>query len=72
MIHAQTMNLFILEVDASNGAFVRALSQMGDNWQPYCFSLTQILSNGINYQIHEKELLIILDSLSTLDLKGCL
>ena len=50
------MNLFILEVDAFNGAFVRVLSQMGDNRQPYHFSLTKILSSGINFEIHEKEL----------------
>ena len=64
LIHANQDKPFILEVDASDFAFGSVLSQPKENGllYPVVFHSQKFEAAEINYEIHDKELLAIVDS----------
>ena len=62
MVYPQ--NPFIIEPDASDFAFGSILSKQGDDEKlhPMVFHLRKFDIAEINYEIHDKELLAIVDS----------
>ncbi|MCO5585599.1 hypothetical protein L7F22_039534 [Adiantum nelumboides] len=67
LIHADPTKPFILETDASDFALGAILSQVGDDGRahPVAFHSRKFLATEINYEIHDKELLAIIDSFET-------
>ena len=64
LVHVDPKKRFILEVDASDFALGSVLSQIGDDGQlhPVAFHSRKFEAAEINYEIHDKELLAIVDS----------
>ena len=64
LAHVDSEKPFIIEADASNFALGSILSQQGDNEKlhPVAFHSHKFDAAEINYEIHDKELLAILDS----------
>ena len=62
--HVDPKKRFILEADASDFALGSVLSQIGDDGQlhPVAFHSRKFEAAEINYEIHDKELLAIVDS----------
>ncbi|MCO5566654.1 hypothetical protein L7F22_020332 [Adiantum nelumboides] len=67
LIHADPTKPFILETDTSDFALGAILSQVGDDGRvhPVAFHSRKFLAAEINYEIHDKELLAIVDSFET-------
>jgi hypothetical protein len=64
LIDVDLEKLFIIEADAFDFALGSILSQIGDDdkLHPVAFNSTKFEPAEINYEIHDKELLAILDS----------
>ena len=64
LAHVDPTKRFILEADASDFALGSVLSQTGDDGQlhPVAFHSRKFEAAEINYEIHDKELLAIVDS----------
>ena len=64
LMHIDPMKLFILEADVYNFALGILLSQIRDDGQvhPVAFHSRKFEATEINYEIHDKELLAIVDS----------
>ena len=65
LMHVDPKKRFILEPDASDFALGSMLFQIGDDGQlhPVAFHSRKFEAAEINYEIHDKELLAIVDSL---------
>ena len=65
LIHPDFSKPIFIETDASDFALVAVLSQLGDGEKlhPIAFHSRKFSAIGINYKIHDKELLAIVDSL---------
>jgi hypothetical protein len=63
LIHADPSKPFVLEMDASNFALNVILSQPGEDnlFHPIGFRSHKFFPVEINYEIHDRELLAILD-----------
>ena len=64
LAHVDTNKPFIMEADASDFSLGSILSQQGDKEKlhPVAFHLRKFDAAEINYEIHDKELLAIVDS----------
>ena len=64
LVHVDPKKRFILEADASDFALGSALSQIGNDGllHPVAFHSQKFEAAEINYEIHDKELLAIVDS----------
>jgi hypothetical protein len=64
LVHADQSKPFIIEADASDFALGSILSQVGDNGKlhPVAFHSRKFEVAEINYEIHDTELLAIVDS----------
>ena len=64
LLHADLEKPFIIEADASDFAIGSILSQVGDDGKlhPIAFHSRKFEAAEINYEIHDKELLAIIDS----------
>ena len=64
LLHANLEKPFIIEADASDFAIGSILSQVGDDGKlhPIAFHSRKFEAAEINYEIHDKELLAIIDS----------
>jgi transposase InsO family protein len=64
LVHADQSKPFIIEADASDFALGSILSQVGDDGKlhPVAFHSRKFEAAEINYEIHDKELLAIVDS----------
>ena len=75
LVHPVLDQPFKLETDSSNYATGAVLSQMGEDgkWHPVGFHSKSLNDVQRNYDIHDKELLAIMDSLSNWRqyMKGC-
>ena len=63
-MHADLSKPFIIEADASDFALVSILSQISDDGKlhPVAFHSRKFEAAEINYEIHDKELLAIVES----------
>jgi hypothetical protein len=64
LIHSDFSRPFFLEIDASNCALVGVLSQKGDDEPLHlvAFNSQKFTATEINYEIHDKEFLAIVNS----------
>jgi hypothetical protein len=64
LIHPDFLKPFFLESDASDSALEVVLSQKGEDKRlhPVAFHSRKFTAAEINYEIHDKELLAIVDS----------
>ena len=64
LMHADLSKLFIIKTDASDFALGSILSHIGDDGKlhPVAFHSRKFEAVDINYEIHDKELLAIVDS----------
>ena len=64
LMHVDQMRHFILEADAYDFALGTILSQINDDRElhPVAFHSRKFEATEINFEIHDKELLAILDS----------
>ena len=64
LLHADPTKPFFLETDASDFALGAVLSQIGEDnlLHPVAFHSRKFSAAKINYEIHDKELLVIVDS----------
>ena len=64
LAHVDPIKQFVLEADASDFALGSILSQQGDDGQlhPVAFHSRKFNAAEINYEVHDKELLAIVDS----------
>jgi hypothetical protein len=64
LIHAKPSNFLVLEMDASNFAVGAVFSQIGEDnlFLPVSFHSRKFSPTKINYKIHDKELLAIVDA----------
>ena len=70
LAHVDPTKRFILEADASDFALGSVLSQTGDDGQlhPVAFHSRKFEAAEINYEIHDKELLAIVDCFNNGDI----
>jgi hypothetical protein len=60
--HYNPTLLIIVEMDASDFAMRAVLSQKEDRVQPVAFYARKMIAGELNYDIHDKEMLVIVSS----------
>jgi hypothetical protein len=63
LVHAGSSKPFFLEVDALDFALGSVLSQYGEKWTTASYCSRKFSTAEINYEIHDKELLAIIDAI---------